>query len=175
MKLKQKPEDFEVEEINDFNIFKEVKPYKLYLLKKESLETFHLLKYLSKANNIPVSELSIAGLKDKHALTKQHLTIPLKYNITTLNEKNFSLEFLGYVEERLKLGSLIGNKFKIIVRDLNKEILTTLNKKVESIKAFGVPNYYDSQRFGSVINNRFIVKYIVKGEYEEAVKLYLTE
>ena len=88
MKLKQLPEDFKVEEMSSISIFKEKKGYKIYLLEKNGIETFSLLAYLSKKNKIPVKDFGIAGLKDRHAVTRQNFTIPSKYNIDTLSENN---------------------------------------------------------------------------------------
>ncbi len=48
----------------------------------------------------------------------------------------------------------------------------SLNAK--SIVTSGVPNYFDSQRFGSVIDKIFIGKEVVLKNYEKAVKQYLT-
>ncbi len=174
MKLKQLPEDFKVEELNELEISRDEKPYKVYLLEKKSMETFSLLSYLAKKNNIPVSEFGIAGLKDRHAITKQYFTIPSKYDIKTLQEKNFRITFLGYVDEKLKLGSLTGNKFEITVRDVKKGELEGVTQKAETIEKIGAPNYFDSQRFGSVINQEFVAKHLIKKDYEKAVKTYLT-
>jgi len=174
MKLKQLPEDFKVEELNELEISKSEKPYKAYLLEKKSMETFSLLSYLAKKNNIPISEFGIAGLKDRHAITKQHFTISSKYDLKTLQEKNFRITFLGYADEKLKLGSLTGNRFEITVRDVKKGELEGVAQKAETIEKTGVPNYFDSQRFGSVINQEFVAKHLIKKDYEKAVKVYLT-
>ena len=174
MKLKQLPDDFKVEEINELSISKEKKGYKAYLLEKRGIETFSLLSYLSRKNNIPVREFVIAGLKDRHAITRQYFTIPLKYNIGTLHEKDFDITLLGYTDKGIKLGDLEGNKFDIIVRDIKKGELQGIIQKAKSIEQIGVPNYFDSQRFGSVIGNEFIARHLIKKDYEKAVKIYLT-
>jgi len=174
MKLKQLPGDFKVEEISELSISKEKKGYKAYLLEKRGIETFSLLSYLSRKNNIPVREFGIAGLKDRHAITRQYFTIPLKYNIGTLHEKDFDITLLGYTDKGIKLGDLEGNKFDIIVRDIKKGELQGIIQKAKSIEQIGVPNYFDSQRFGSVIGNEFIARHLIKKDYEKAVKIYLT-
>jgi len=173
MKLRQAVDDFKVFELNDFKVSDSGK-YKIYLLEKRSMESFALLGYLSKSNNIPVSGFGIAGLKDKHAVTRQYLTIPEQYEIKTPAEKNFNLNFLGFVDKALEIGDLAGNKFEITARDIKKDELQNVNKNADAVKVTGVPNYFDSQRFGSVAKNKFIVKFILKKEYEEAVKIFLT-
>ena len=175
MKLKQLPQDFKVEELSSVDISQENKGYKVYSLEKKGMETFSLLAYLSKKNNIPVRDFRIAGLKDRHAITNQKFTIPSKYGINTLIEPNFKITFLGYSDEPMKLGNLKANRFEIVVRAIKKDSLDGIKKKAAALKDFGVPNYFDSQRFGSVINNKFILKYILKKDYEGALKIYLTE
>jgi tRNA pseudouridine13 synthase len=172
MKLRQLPEDFIVEEKNDIHLL-DKGPYKLFILEKKGMETFALLSYLSKQNNIPIKELGIAGLKDKHAMTRQYLTIPAKYELNTKNEKNFSLKFKGFAANALDTGDLFGNRFEITVRALRKGELDRIYERAKTIST-GVPNYFDSQRFGSVINNEFIAKYLVKKQYDKAVKIFLT-
>ena len=175
MKLKQLPEDFKVEEISSINISEEKKGYKVYLLEKKSIETFSLLAYLSRKNKVPVRDFGIAGLKDRHAVTKQYFTIPSKYDIKTTEEKNFKITFLGYANKALGLGDLIGNKFDITVRNIRKGELDGIKQKAKNISLIGVPNYFDSQRFGSVINNKFVAKFLLKKDNESAVRVYLTE
>ncbi|MEK6876205.1 MAG: tRNA pseudouridine(13) synthase TruD [Nanoarchaeota archaeon] len=175
MKLKQLPEDFKVEEIASMNISKDKKSYKVYLLEKNGMETFSLLAYLSKKNKIPVNYFGIAGLKDRHAVTKQYFTIPSQCELSALNENNLKITFLGYADKALELGDLIGNRFDIIVRNIRKGELDGIRQKAKNIGVIGVPNYFDSQRFGSVINNKFVAKFLLKKDYESAVKVYLTE
>jgi len=173
MKLRQKPEDFKVEEIGTHKV-QDTGAFKLYLLEKRGMEIFYLLSYLAKQNDIPVTDFGIAGMKDKHAVTKQYLTIPADKEIKTLHEKSFDLTFLGYTDKRLQMGDLEGNRFEITMRNIHKGELEGIQKKAAGIEEVGVPNYFDSQRFGSVINNEFFVKYAVKGNFEKAVKSYLT-
>lgn len=173
MKLRQIAEDFIVEEINQFKL-RDEGDYKMYSLEKRNIETFFLISHLSKKNNIPSQEFGIAGLKDKHAVTKQYFTIPKRFEIKTLREQNFKIEFLGYVEKGLETGDLIGNRFEITVRAIRKGELEGIKQKSRDIEEIGVPNYFDSQRFGSVQRKEFIARYLMKKDYKSAVKIYLT-
>lgn len=182
MKLRQQPSDFMVEEIGiieDRDISDSKGDYRLYVLEKRSMETFSLLAYLSKKNRIPVHEFGIAGLKDRHAITKQYMTLPSRYNLDGANgqtkEQNFSISFRGFVSRKLSIGDLKGNIFRITVRDLRKGELDGPAQKAAAISGMGVPNYFDSQRFGSVIGGGFIAKHVMKKDYEKAAKIFLTE
>ena len=227
MKLRQRPEDFIVEEITSLEILKiedgkkdkvkyehndgknnqkndpksNGKPdFKIYFLEKHDIETFKLLQLFSENNNIPRKEIAIAGLKDTHALTGQYLSSPSKYNIKS-SHPNAKLTFVGYSKNAIKLGDLKGNRFIITTRDVDTNELKKMNERYRSISKYGIPNYFDSQRFGSVVlseedakekregdnlfeNNQFrdypfrkdsfIIKEIIKGNYEQAVKIVLT-
>ncbi len=188
--IKNKPEDFVVEEIlsERINLDKvsqskedssQDKKYKLYILRKKSLETFALLRYLSKNNNIPLKDIGFAGLKDKHASTMQHITIPSQYVLKTIKEKNFEIEFVGYVESPIRTGDLMGNKFTVVARGFSEKeiekVKQTLSRRKRNIESYGIPNYFDSQRFGSVIHREFIAKYLMRKDYENAVKIFITK
>lgn len=173
MKLRQIAEDFKVYEINNFDILHDGE-YKLYSLEKKNIETFFLISHLSKKNNIPSKEFGIAGLKDKHAITSQYFTIHKRFDIKTLSEQNFKIKFLGFVNNKIETGDLHGNRFEITVRAIRKGELEGIKHKAKDIEDIGVPNYFDSQRFGSVQKKEFIAKYLMKKDYKSAVKIYLT-
>ncbi|MFA6088686.1 MAG: tRNA pseudouridine(13) synthase TruD [Candidatus Woesearchaeota archaeon] len=173
VKYKQVPEDFIVSEINEFEI-KKNGDYRLYSIEKKSIESLFLISFIGKTCNIPSKDIGIAGLKDKHAITKQYLTIPRKYEINLPDEKNIIITFIGFVDKPITSGDLIGNEFQITVRDIKKGELDGIYQKAETIASLGVPNYYDSQRFGSVICGEFIAMYLIKKDYEFAVKIFMT-
>ena len=173
MKLRRLIEDFVVEELNNFTTLDSGK-FRLYSLEKRGLETFYIINYLSRINNIPRREFGYAGLKDKHAITKQYFTIPSERKINTLKEKNFDINFIGFVDKKIQLGELLGNRFQITIREITKGELDGIYKKVLNITEIGVPNYYDSQRFGSFIKGVFIAKLVAENQFEQAVKAYLT-
>ena len=173
MKLRQLPKDFQVEEIRINKLVQKGK-YKLYQLEKKELETFMIVSYIAKVNNIPRKEIGIAGLKDKYGITKQFMSIPAEYKLKVIKERNFTLTEIGFLDKPIKIGDLVGNKFIITIRDIKKSDFTGLDQKIEQIKKEGVPNYFDTQRFRSVIRGKFIAKEVIKKNYEEAVKLFLT-
>lgn len=171
MKLKKAREDFIVEEINDFEI-KKSGDYKLYQLKKIGVETISLISELERKNNISRKFIGIAGIKDKHAITYQYLTIPTKYEFKATEGQGYSIKFLGFVDKQIETGDLMRNKFTLTIRDLDTKHLENIDEKIKFVKENGVPNYFDSQRFGSTINGIFIAKFLIKEDYEGALKNY---
>lgn len=174
MKLKQLPSDFIVEEIPNIQTSNEKKAHSIHILEKTELDTFEAIHLISKKTNVPLFEIGYAGLKDKHAVTRQYISIPAHYSIQFKNTDKLKLFFVGYYDNKIQIGGLKGNNFRIVVRDIKFNKIDRVYEKIKNLSLFGVPNYFDSQRFGSVFNNEFIGKYLIKKNYEFAVKIFLT-
>lgn len=172
-KFKVHPEDFIVSEV--ISLYPSQKgEYSLYLLKKKNLTTWDALGKISKTFKLPLKYFGYGGLKDKKAISTQYITIkggPKQ----DLEGSNFTLTYLGKVKESLSKKHLLGNNFEIIVReaDISED---KIFQEVELIKKFGIPNYFDEQRFSSVsTSGKFAAKEIILGNYEEALYLILAE
>ncbi|AEK18907.1 tRNA pseudouridine(13) synthase TruD [Methanococcus maripaludis] len=172
MKFRQKHEDFIVNEILDYEL-NDNGNYSLYTLQKNGIENLKAISYLSKNFEVPTKEIGYCGLKDRHAITTQYVSIPKEYGKLSLDEDNLKLEYVGTIEKPLKIGRLYGNRFEIIARAVDKDEFLKIADNIRNLSS-GAPNYYDDQRFGSVFNGKFIAKEILKGNYEEVVKILLT-
>ncbi len=172
-KMRMKPEDFVVEEL--INLKKsDSGSFSLYRLVKKELDTYEALKIISRKAGVPLKAIGYSGLKDKHSIAVQHITVPKKYRLS-LKERNIKLEYLFNVDRKLTLGSHTGNRFTITLRRMKKQTFENLLNNLDFLRAVPVPNYFDSQRFGSLRGSRrFIVEEIARGRYEEALKIYLT-
>jgi len=159
-KIKQFPEDFIVDE--QFTLQTHSSGYYSYwLMKKRDLSTLSAVHAIAQDLKIPIKFIKYSVNKDKVAITSQLISIykmPIE-KIKTLNIKNISLEYLENFEEPIHLGMHQGNDFKIIVRNLDKEITPKQN----------IPNLFGSQRFS--LNNVEIGRSIVKNDFEKAAKL----
>ena len=174
IKLRQKLEDFIVEEV--INIPEEENEqweYNLYILIKKNIENLSAISYISKKFKVPLKDIGYCGLKDRHGITTQYITIPKKYGIVELNEKNLKVKLVKKYPKMLKIGALIGNKFKITIRDIKKEEILMVGENIRNLN-IGIPNYYDEQRFGSVFSGKFIAKEYALENYEEILKIILT-
>src|SRR3989338_7259956 len=150
MKLKHIPEDFVVEEQIELRLDKEIKDYSIWKLVKMNWESFGVIAAIAKALNTRIKFVGFAGNKDRTAITTQYISIYKipKEKIEKIKINGVTLEFLGYSDNRINLGDLKGNNFKIILRDLDKEI------KIPS-KIY-LENYFDEQRFGNKSNTHLV-------------------
>lgn len=160
MKLKQIPSDFIVRESSSVEV-KDSGTYSYLKCTKTNRNTLDVVRRISSLLNIKEKEIGFAGTKDKHAVTEQMISIPLrKERVQNIEIDNVSLEFVGYGDKPITLGDLEGNHFEIVVRDVVEQTIEKISHVV---------NYFDEQRFST--NNKEIGKSIVKKDFKTAAEL----
>ena len=174
MKLKCQPEDFRVEELPVVQAG-ERGAHTFYRLRKRGIGTMEAIDGIRQRWNLPGNRLSYAGLKDRHALTTQFLTIAGGPS-ARLETGEFILEPLGKLSHPYGPQSIRGNRFCLILRDMNKDELNRACIELTALGREGLPNYFDDQRFGSVgYSGEFIAHAWLLGDHERALKLALAE
>ena len=174
-KIKAFPEDFVVIEDPIPQIF-EGRKHAIFLLKKRNWDTMAVIKEIAKRAGISHRDIGFAGTKDRHAVTYQYISVPAgaKEKVESIQIRDVELRFVSY-GRFIKLGYLLGNRFRIIIRDVDgsafdrtKEIIRELREKG------GFPNYFGYQRFGERrVVNHLIGKLLLQGEFDEAARLFL--
>jgi tRNA pseudouridine13 synthase len=148
-RLRDAPEDFVVREIPAY--LPEGRGSHLYLhVRKRGRTTRDLVVALREAG-VPDARVGVAGLKDKHAVTEQWLSLPwASRDAAAALEALPGVEILERSRHRNKLGvgHLRGNRFEIVLRDVGPDALAAGRAKLERLATIGVPNYFGPQRFG---------------------------
>jgi len=171
MKLKQRPEDFRVEELSRL----EPGPtgdFSLYRLEKSGIGTPEALRIVGHEWRLDPRAIAFAGLKDKYGITAQ--TVSIRHGPAgNFAGKGFKLNYLGRGERAAGRGALLGNRFQIVVRDLSAEEAGRVAARARASAGHGFPDYYDDQRFGSLrgTDGRFIAKAMLEGDAEGALRL----
>jgi tRNA pseudouridine13 synthase len=172
MKLKQRPEDFQVEEVTDRAPQNEG-AFAFYRLRKRGWDTLDAFQAVRRRWRIESRQLSYGGLKDRHAETVQHFTIfhgPKR----DLAHHDVAVEYLGQTGAPYSSRDILANRFCITLRELRQEEVGPALEALEEVRAQGVPNYFDDQRFGSVPETgQFVAKAMILGGYEEALRVAL--
>ncbi|NUQ34879.1 MAG: tRNA pseudouridine(13) synthase TruD [Planctomycetaceae bacterium] len=171
MKLRQIPEDFIVEEIPAFTPAASGR-YFVYEINKRSIATLDVLDILRKALRVPGHEVSASGLKDKHAIARQLVSLPKPLPATFRNDA-FDWSFVGKAGEPLNANNVGANRFAITARALQLDEVQAMHAGAEALRKYGVPNFYDSQRFGGGHRDELPGRAILKQDYEEALRLHL--
>ncbi len=171
MKIKVVEEDFKVDEIFDLSLkkFEDLgeHPYAYFLITKKGRNTPDVVNEIARRLRINTKSVGFAGNKDKHAITSQYVSIPFENqtdveNFLKIQIENVSIDFIGWSDERINLGDLIGNKFEIIVRGLDDIVEFKQNK---------IKNYFGPQRFGIKNINVDVGRAIIKKDFRKACKL----
>jgi len=124
---------------------------------KKNITTRELQESLAKLFCLKPKDIGCAGMKDKYAVTTQ--TFSIRLGKLTWEEIP---EVIRIIEERLpvkvrdaklhrnklRIGHLLGNKFRIVVTGIKGGALERAKKIIGVIERKGLPNFYGPQRFG---------------------------
>ncbi len=189
-KIKSKPEDFQVEEIEKGNIVLDIGKqfsdnpllnqesqkegdFSVFILQKTNWNTVQALIKIAKIFRHGKKSVGFAGTKDRNAVSTQICSI-FKVNpsdLLNLHIKDIKINGAWFSSTPIKMGDLLGNRFTVTIRDLKfADNLESTDKKLSGI----FPNYYGDQRFGMHGDNFDIGFDIIKGDYESAVMKFLT-
>ncbi len=148
------PEDFVVEELPAFAPSGSGEHW-LVQVRKRDLTTAALVHELAKAAGVAERDLGTAGMKDRHAVTTQWLTVPargrppeswaLPPSITVIDAARH--------DAKLRTGHLAGNRFTLTLVGAAPDALARARERLDRLAAGGLPNYFGAQRFGRQGNN----------------------
>jgi tRNA pseudouridine13 synthase len=143
------PEDFEVEEVPAYppsgtgeHIFA--------FIEKRGLTTKDAVRVLCQSVGADPKAAGWAGLKDRHAITRQWISI---WETTPEALMKVEVEGVRVLEaaphpHKLRTGHLESNRFRIALRQIDPARINDLHRVLEEIETRGLPNYYGEQRFG---------------------------
>lgn len=173
MKLRRLPEDFQVEELTSLQADRG--PYALYRLTKTSIGTPEAIAGISRQWKIPRRRISYGGLKDRHAVTVQYLTIHQGPH-RGLQQKSFQLQHVGQTNAPYTSAEIQANRFALTLRDMTAADVERAIDAIASLRITGLPNYFDDQRFGSLGQSQeWIGRAWCLGDYERALWLALAD
>ncbi|UXI69710.1 tRNA pseudouridine(13) synthase TruD [Tahibacter amnicola] len=148
--LRCAPEDFRVDEDLGFepdgageHVFVRVE--------KRGANTDWVAAELARWLDLPPEAVSYAGLKDRHAVTRQtfSIAVPIKRSVDWSSLAHPEFRVLDAVRHgrKLKRGALRGNAFRIVLRSVCGD-RAQAEERIAIIRERGVPNYFGEQRFG---------------------------
>lgn len=159
------PEDFVVEE-RPLYLPEGSGSHAYALIEKRGLTTRDLVLALMR-QGLKEAEIGVAGLKDKHAVTRQWLSVPNRHAAAL--DALAELEGVRVLERsrhrnKLGVGYLRGNRFTLRVRGTEPDAPARAAAILERLAAQGVPNYFGPQRFGRFGTNAVDGLKLVRGE-----------
>lgn len=154
-RIRTVPEDFFVEELPGFEPSGSGE-HLLLTIEKRGMNTAFAAKRIAQWAGVGEMAIGYAGLKDRHAVTRQRFSVHLPKRVapdlSELQDDGVYGESLRVLEhqwhaKKLPRGALAGNRFVLRLRDLVGE-REAIESRLQAIAARGVPNYFGEQRFG---------------------------
>ena len=141
-------EDFDVTEILGFEPCGDGEHDYLFI-EKTAANTEWVSRQLAKHAGVSAREVGYAGLKDRHAITRQWFSVP-RWNVPDWSRLDVhGVRLLEQRRHRRKLrrGAHRQNRFRIVLRGALPDE-QVLRDRLDLINTAGVPNYFGPQRFG---------------------------
>jgi len=189
--IRRTPEDFRVEELPTSAFRASLlpewtpsHPFAAYTLEKQSLATPDAIGFIAREMRVPRTAVSAAGLKDRHAITRQTVTIDtaaLRGRPPGVVEgENWRMTGLGFVPRAADSDIIAANRFTLVVRALDKRAADEMVRRASVLadpRSEGTilfVNYFGDQRFGSNRHGEgWAARALIEGDFEMALKLLI--
>lgn len=147
--IKSANEDFRVFEVPLYE-FSGKGDHTLVHIEKAGISTFEALRRICQELKFAERDVGYAGLKDARGVTRQW------FSFEHTNPESFlalDLPKLKVLEvtkhgNKLKRGHLAANRFEVTLREVSEADVPHAGAALELLAKRGVPNWYDTQRFG---------------------------
>ena len=159
-------EDFFVEEIASFSPTGEGE-HLLLTVEKRGMNTAFAAKTLAAWAGIAEMGIGYAGMKDRHAVTRQRFSVHfpkrVSPDIALLESADLHVIEHAWHNRKLSRGALAGNRFVLLLREVAGE-RAAIDARLESIRTHGIANYFGEQRFGREGDNVEAARRMFAGE-----------
>ena len=155
-RIRVAPEDFDVTELDGFEA-SGAGEHLLLSIEKRGMNTAFVARLLAEWAGVDERAVGYAGLKDRHAVTRQRFSVQLPGReapgVESLERDDPAtgqrLRVLGQARHARKLprGALAGNRFVLVLRDGEGD-RAAIEARLQAMAGRGVPNYFGEQRFG---------------------------
>lgn len=130
-------------------------------VEKNGANTAYVAQQLAEAAGVQERDVGYAGLKDRWAITRQWFSIHVPQggmrgdmpDLTQLQHPEFKVLGQSRHLKKLRPGDLLGNRFRIVLRDVSggpgdTQAMAAIEANLKAVASQGVPNYFGAQRFG---------------------------
>lgn len=148
--FRSSPEDFFVEEMPAFAPFGQGE-HLLLTVEKRGMNTAFAAKKIAAWAGIAEMGVGYAGLKDRHAVTRQRFSVHLPKRVSPdvagLESDQLRVLEQHWHNRKLPRGALAGNRFVLMLREVQGE-QAAIEHRLRAISELGIANYFGEQRFG---------------------------
>ena len=149
-RIRSTPEDFFVEELDAFAPDGSGE-HLLLTIEKRGMNTAFAAQRIAAWAGVPESAIGYAGMKDRHAVTRQRFSVQLPGreapDVAMLESDGMRVLAADRHTRKLQRGALRGNRFVLILRDVVGDA-KAIEHRLGELAVHGFPNYFGEQRFG---------------------------
>jgi tRNA pseudouridine13 synthase len=164
--IRHEPSDFLVTENLAFE-FTDSGDHDYLWVQKTGANTVWVARQLAAHAEARAADVGYAGLKDRHAITRQWFSVPRSAG--DADWQSFSADGVEILETRrhqrkLRRGAHRGNSFRIALRSPDLVPASeNVEQRLRHIETHGVPNYFGPQRFGNNASNLGLARSLFAG------------
>ncbi len=146
--IRTRLDDFDVTEALGFE-FSGDGEHDYLFIEKTGANTEWVSRQLAQHAGVPARDVGYAGLKDRHAVTRQWFSVPRRNapDWSQLTVEGVSALDVQRHNRKLRRGAHKENRFRIVLRGALPDA-GALAERLNIVGASGVPNYFGEQRFG---------------------------
>jgi tRNA pseudouridine13 synthase len=172
--IKRRYEDFFVEEIPAYQPSGEG-DHCFFTIEKRGLATMRAVNDIARALGRLSRDVGFAGLKDARGVTVQTLSIEHvdPEAVKQLEIPRIRILSASRHTNKLKIGHLHGNRFRIKMREADPARLGDVRAACDMLVSRGVPNYFGQQRFGTRGDSWEIGRAVLLNDYKTVIDLML--
>ncbi len=149
-RIRTTPEDFFVEELPAFEA-SGAGEHLLLTIEKRGMNTAFVAKRIAAWAGVAEMAVGYAGMKDRHALTRQRFSVQLPGreapDIATLASEDLHVLAAERHARKMQRGALHGNRFVLRLREVVGDRIG-IEERLRTLQSQGFPNYFGEQRFG---------------------------
>jgi tRNA pseudouridine13 synthase len=139
-------------------------------IEKRDLTTLEAVRRLARLLGADGRDVGYAGMKDRHATTRQWISVPRVTPEAALAVASADLRVLAATRHgnKLRTGHLRGNRFEVVLTGgADGAARDALAARLQRLAAAGLPNRFGDQRFGAAGDNAREGLALLRGERRE--------
>lgn len=172
-RIRARPEDFCVEEVGAFEPSGQGEHIAAWVV-KQGVDHQSMVRRIAQQLGVPPSKVSWAGTKDRVAVTHQWITIHAPDAVLpALDEEDLSLHQVTRHDRRIRLGQVIGNRFRICIRDIDPLQAPRLHRQLQALQSSGLANKFMEQRFGHRGANPTMGGLVLRADWDGVLSAWL--
>jgi tRNA pseudouridine13 synthase len=136
-------------------------------IEKRGLTTMEAVRLLASALGVDGRDLGYAGQKDRHATTRQWISVPRvdPERARLIDDPHLRVLTATRHGNKLRIGHLHGNRFEAVVTGPEDgDARAQVTARLQQAATLGLPNRFGGQRFGAVGDNATIGLALLRGQ-----------